>query len=111
MFLGKIYPLTSSSFVQPKCYRYLNTINVTTLFNYQRPMSNYLSYSSQSTVKIDEGKSKKSEDNSEEIIKTADLSKKEKLKKAVKEYGSTVIIFHVGISLISLGTCYLLVSM
>lgn len=37
-------------------------------------------------------------------------SMKEKLKKAVTEYGSTVIVFHVGISLISLGTCYILVS-
>lgn len=35
---------------------------------------------------------------------------KSKLKKAVKEYGSTVIVFHVGISLISLGVCYGLVS-
>lgn len=40
-----------------------------------------------------------------------DFSRAEKLKRAVKEYGSTVIIFHVGISLISLGTCYLLVTM
>lgn len=33
-----------------------------------------------------------------------------KLKKAVKEYGSTVIVFHVGISLMSLGMFYALVS-
>ncbi|RZC35728.1 protein FAM210B [Asbolus verrucosus] len=38
------------------------------------------------------------------------LTAKQKLKKAVAEYGSTVIIFHVTISLVSLGTCYLLVS-
>lgn len=38
------------------------------------------------------------------------LSRKEKLKKAVKDYGSTVIIFHVGISLVSLGVCYTLIS-
>lgn len=38
------------------------------------------------------------------------LSRKDKLKKAVKEYGATVIIFHVGISLISLGGCYMAVS-
>lgn len=37
-------------------------------------------------------------------------SAQSKLKKAVKEYGSTVIVFHVGISLISLGVSYLLVS-
>ncbi|XP_060526048.1 protein FAM210B, mitochondrial-like [Cylas formicarius] len=34
----------------------------------------------------------------------------QKLKKAVAEYGTTVIIFHVTISLVSLGTCYLIVS-
>lgn len=33
-----------------------------------------------------------------------------KLKKAVKEYGSTVIVFHIGISLMSLGMFYALVS-
>ncbi|CAH0556513.1 unnamed protein product [Brassicogethes aeneus] len=37
-------------------------------------------------------------------------STSQKLKKAVTEYGTTVIVFHVGISLISLGTSYLLVS-
>jgi hypothetical protein len=39
-----------------------------------------------------------------------ELSSKDKLKRAVKEYGSTVIVFHVGISLISLGISYTLVS-
>lgn len=38
------------------------------------------------------------------------MTTKEKLKKAVKEYGATVIVFHVSISLLSLGGCYLLVS-
>lgn len=38
------------------------------------------------------------------------LSRKEKLKQAVAAYGSTVIVFHVTISLASLGICYLLVS-
>lgn len=38
------------------------------------------------------------------------MSAKEKLKKAVKEYGSTVIVFHISISLLSLGACYVLVS-
>lgn len=38
------------------------------------------------------------------------LTRRQRLKKAVTEYGSTVIVFHVGISLISLGTCYLLIS-
>ncbi|EFA03673.1 Protein FAM210B-like Protein [Tribolium castaneum] len=40
----------------------------------------------------------------------APTSIKDKLKKAVAEYGSTVIVFHVGISLVSLGVCYVLVS-
>lgn len=38
------------------------------------------------------------------------ITKRDQLKRAVKEYGSTVIIFHVGISLVSLGGFYLLVS-
>lgn len=41
---------------------------------------------------------------------TKALSGREKLKKAVKEYGSTVVVFHVGISLMSLGMSYVLVS-
>lgn len=113
MFLGEICQLTSF-FLNLKCYRCLNTVNVNPLFNYQRPVANCLAYSSQSQriLRNNEVKSKKMESNAEEVvIKTADLSKKERLKKAVKEYGSTVIIFHVGISLISLGTCYILVSM
>uniref|UniRef100_A0A1B6DNT2 DUF1279 domain-containing protein n=2 Tax=Clastoptera arizonana TaxID=38151 RepID=A0A1B6DNT2_9HEMI len=38
------------------------------------------------------------------------LSNKDKLKRAVKEYGATVIIFHVSISLLSLGISYLAVT-
>jgi hypothetical protein len=38
------------------------------------------------------------------------LSQKDRLKKAVKEYGSTVIVFHIVISLMSLGGFYALVS-
>ncbi|RZF38540.1 hypothetical protein LSTR_LSTR006135 [Laodelphax striatellus] len=38
------------------------------------------------------------------------LSNKDKLKRAVKEYGTTVIVFHISISLMSLGICYLAVS-
>lgn len=38
------------------------------------------------------------------------LTARQKLQRAVKEYGSTVIVFHVAISLTSLGICYLLVS-
>jgi len=38
------------------------------------------------------------------------LSHKDILKHAVKEYGVTVIIFHIGIALLSLGGCYLVVT-
>lgn len=38
------------------------------------------------------------------------LTSKQKLQRAVKEYGATVVVFHVSISLASLGICYLLVS-
>ncbi|KAK8374691.1 hypothetical protein O3P69_010534 [Scylla paramamosain] len=38
------------------------------------------------------------------------LTPRQKLQRAVKEYGATVIVFHVMISLASLGICYLLVS-
>lgn len=38
------------------------------------------------------------------------LSRKDKLKQAIAAYGSTVIVFHVTISLASLGVSYLLVS-
>ena len=38
------------------------------------------------------------------------LSQKEKLKRAVKDYGGTVIVFHVGISLMSLGGFYVAVT-
>jgi hypothetical protein len=38
------------------------------------------------------------------------LTRGEQLKKAVKDYGSTVIVFHVALSLCSLGICYVLVS-
>lgn len=40
----------------------------------------------------------------------SELTPSEKLKKAAKEYGSVLIVFHVGISLISLGTVYFFIS-
>lgn len=42
--------------------------------------------------------------------KLSELTRREKLKKAAKEYGSVLVVFHVGISLISLGTVYFFVS-
>ena len=41
---------------------------------------------------------------------TGPVSKADQLKRAVKDYGSTVIVFHVAISLASLGFFYLIVS-
>uniref|UniRef100_A0A182MD47 DUF1279 domain-containing protein n=1 Tax=Anopheles culicifacies TaxID=139723 RepID=A0A182MD47_9DIPT len=51
-----------------------------------------------------------SKDNSASSEEQVPVSRKDRLKKAIKEYGSTVLVFHVSISLASLGTCYLLVS-
>lgn len=45
----------------------------------------------------------------EDIVVEKPLSRKDQVKKAFKEYGSTVIIFHVALSLASLGGFYLLV--
>uniref|UniRef100_A0A1L8D9G5 Putative conserved plasma membrane protein n=1 Tax=Nyssomyia neivai TaxID=330878 RepID=A0A1L8D9G5_9DIPT len=45
-----------------------------------------------------------------EKVDVKELSRKDKLKAAVKDYGATVIVFHVTISLASLGLSYLLVS-
>jgi len=39
-------------------------------------------------------------------VKPSELTPREKLKIAAKEYGSVLIVFHVGISLISLGSVY-----
>ncbi|XP_047480953.1 uncharacterized protein LOC125033470 [Penaeus chinensis] len=51
-----------------------------------------------------------SNESQQENAPKAQLSSKQKLQRAVKEYGTTVIVFHVSISLASLGICYLLVS-
>lgn len=39
-----------------------------------------------------------------------ELSQREKFKILAKEYGITVVIFHIGISLISLAACYAAVA-
>lgn len=51
-----------------------------------------------------------SSDSSDSQAAQVKLSKKEQLKRAFKDYGATIIVFHVGISLISLECFYLLVS-
>ncbi|CAL7946976.1 unnamed protein product [Xylocopa violacea] len=47
-----------------------------------------------------------SEKEKQEMVKMLIQSKKQRFKKIIKDYGSTVIVFHTGISLISLGACY-----
>ncbi|XP_054720058.1 protein FAM210B, mitochondrial-like [Uloborus diversus] len=37
-------------------------------------------------------------------------SQRARLKQAIKDYGATIIVFHVAISLTSLGICYLAIS-
>jgi len=56
-----------------------------------------------------ESESGESQSQNQKTTTTA-VSKKSRLKQAVKEYGSTVIVFHVAMSLTSLGFCYLLIS-
>ncbi|GFT38817.1 protein FAM210B, mitochondrial [Nephila pilipes] len=41
---------------------------------------------------------------------TAKVSQRTRLKQAIRDYGATIIVFHVAISLASLGICYLAIS-
>ncbi|XP_059482201.1 protein FAM210A-like isoform X2 [Neocloeon triangulifer] len=52
----------------------------------------------------------KKEEAAEAAPVVEELSRKERFKRAVKEYGATLIVFHVSISLLSLGGCYTAVS-
>ena len=70
-------------------------------------MQSTSSYNQSNPKVSDEGSSAPSPQSPDEEPKQ---SQKDRLKKAVKEYGSTVIVFHIGISLISLGGFYVLVS-
>lgn len=67
--------------------------------------------SSRSLSKDNAQNSRKDDDNPIESNEAFPvMSKKDQLKRAVKDYGSTVIVFHVMISLASLGFFYVLVS-
>lgn len=69
--------------------------------------------SSQNTVnylKLQSNSSNYSTSSSGDPSEPKNMSSRQKLQRAVKEYGVTVIVFHVTISLSSLGLCYLLVS-
>jgi len=63
----------------------------------------------QDSINDNDGKGKESGAESPPA-ETRELSRAEKLKRAVKDYGATVIVFHVTMSLCSLGLSYLLVS-
>ncbi|XP_035213251.1 protein FAM210B, mitochondrial-like [Stegodyphus dumicola] len=65
-------------------------------------------YSSQSNKGFHKNTSEQTE--FVQAVPKKDLSQRERLKQAVKEYGTTLIVFHVGISLMSLGLSYLAVS-
>ncbi|XP_074646402.1 uncharacterized protein LOC141902528 [Tubulanus polymorphus] len=54
-------------------------------------------------------KRKTEEVKKEESEEVTTLSQRQKLQRAIKDYGSTVVVFHVGISLMSLGGFYGLV--
>lgn len=43
------------------------------------------------------------------VTPTPHLSQKERFKIVAKDYGITVVIFHVALSLVSLGACYVAV--
>lgn len=68
-----------------------------------------------STDKKDASKSGEVEDTSNKQIpheegKEVALTQRAKLKNAIRDYGSTVLVFHIAISLVSLGIFYQLVS-
>lgn len=44
------------------------------------------------------------------VSQTAQLSRKEKFKMAIKDYGIVILVFHIGVSLISLGCCYVAIA-
>ncbi|XP_044020379.1 uncharacterized protein LOC122860572 [Aphidius gifuensis] len=50
------------------------------------------------------------QDNNDNNIEASKLTNVEKLKIAVKDYGSTVFVFHISLSLLSLGCFYTIVS-
>ncbi|GFY13153.1 protein FAM210B, mitochondrial [Trichonephila clavipes] len=43
-------------------------------------------------------------------FKTAKVNQRSRLKQAIRDYGATIVVFHVAISLASLGICYVAIS-
>ncbi|XP_044317412.1 uncharacterized protein LOC108043140 isoform X2 [Drosophila rhopaloa] len=85
--------------------------NATVGSNCRDDFSTRRSYSTQSTSQSSATKSSApSKSVSTETSGGEKFNKKEQLKRAFKEYGVSIVAFHVGISLISLGGFYVLVS-
>lgn len=83
---GKYYPYRFVSI--PKCQIQLLTLSSKSQIQYSLNLSN---------IRLCHAKS-------------SELTSSEKFKKAAKEYGLVLILFHVGISLISLGSMYFFIS-
>ncbi|XP_039502522.1 protein FAM210B, mitochondrial [Drosophila santomea] len=109
----------------PYGFNQLKTISPVQLFQSGTLMRNYISgiknpippvykCSSQTTNWITHGgcfkENYSTESASTETATTLKLTKREQLKRAFKEYGATIVVFHVVISVISLGGFYALVS-
>lgn len=66
--------------------------------------------SSKSDINTSSSESQSPHDTPQSNENVQKISQKDQLKRAVKEYGGTVVVFHISISLISLGGFYLAVS-
>lgn len=107
------YSLNASPLISQMNYKYsikpmLSHMNISSNRKIHRSFSDkreIMKNSEDGVLKTEENVQKKS---GEEIAVV--LSPREKLKAAVKDYGATVFIFHIAISLASLGIIYQLVS-
>lgn len=98
-------PCHSLLLTNPARHALFNGGVVATLMNYSTVKSPQ--NSAESNEKMEKTDSDK---NAKEGSAVVPETKKMQLKRVFKEYGSTVIVFHVGISLASLGMFYALVS-
>lgn len=93
-----------------KMFTMNNTPQKATSVTFWQFQSNIRSYSTDSSENKGDIAKSNASSGSVNDYKNEPMSRKEKLKQAVKDYGSTVVIFYLGISLISFGCFYLLVS-
>ncbi|XP_076303055.1 uncharacterized protein LOC143221511 [Lasioglossum baleicum] len=74
-----------------------------------RPKYIYMEYSTKASQSVNDVSN--TEDNKEQKnVSQVNLSQKERFRRTLKDYGYTVLGFHIGISLISLGACYVAVD-